>query len=202
VARPHKPILSRDLIVASALELTDRTGRFTLPELAQRLGVSVSSLYHHVAGRADIVEGIRGLMASAMSLPAGLDWQDAVLHWATAYRNAFAAHPAAIPMLMSQTVTDPETLARYDELAEVLHRGAGLTGEPLMVAITMLDNLCLGAALDLGAPSDVWAATDRDSELARAATEATHRDTSDAAFDRQLRLIVTDLARQAEAQPV
>jgi AcrR family transcriptional regulator len=34
-----------------------------VPELAQKLGVSVSSLYHHVAGRAEIVEGIRGLLA-------------------------------------------------------------------------------------------------------------------------------------------
>jgi hypothetical protein len=28
--------------------------------------VSVSSLYHHVAGRADIVEGIRGLLTATV----------------------------------------------------------------------------------------------------------------------------------------
>ena len=35
-----------------------------MPELAHKLGVSVSSLYHHVEGRADIVEGIRGLLTT------------------------------------------------------------------------------------------------------------------------------------------
>jgi AcrR family transcriptional regulator len=197
VPRPHKPILSRELIISTALDLVDRTGRFTLPELAQRLGVSVSSLYHHVGGRADIVEGIRGQLASTLTLPEDLDWQDAVAHWATAYRDSFAAHPAVIPMLVSQTVTDPATLARYDELAEVLHRDAGLDDEALMVAITMLDNLCLGAALDLAAPSDVWAAYERDSALTRAVAATTHDTRSSAAFHRQLRLIVGDLARQA-----
>ena len=97
MARPHRPILSRELIIATALDLIDRTGRFTLPELAQRLGVSVSSLYHHIEGRASIVEGIRGLLAATMTPPTEPDWQDAVVHWATSYRDAFAAHPAAIP---------------------------------------------------------------------------------------------------------
>ena len=41
--------------MTAALELVDKDGRFTVPELAHKLGVSVSSLYHHVAGRADIV---------------------------------------------------------------------------------------------------------------------------------------------------
>lgn len=201
MARPHKPILSRDLIITTALDLVDRTGRFTLPELAQRLGVSVSSLYHHVGGRAEIVEGIRGRLSVGLTPPADLAWQDAVVYWATAYRDAFAAHPAAIPMLVSQTITDPGTIARYDQLAEVLHAGAGLDGDGLMTAITMLDNLCLGAALDLGAPSEVWAAADRDTRLTRAAAMSSQQARSRAAFDRQLRLIVDDLARRA-AGPV
>ena len=56
--RPHKadPVPRADLLRRPGD--VDRTGRFTFPELAERLGVSVSSLYHHVKGRADIVEGI------------------------------------------------------------------------------------------------------------------------------------------------
>ncbi|HVK35292.1 MAG TPA: TetR/AcrR family transcriptional regulator C-terminal domain-containing protein [Microlunatus sp.] len=194
MARPRQPILSRDLIVTTALDLIDRTGRFTIPELAHRLQVSVSSLYHHVAGRADIVEGIRGRLVALMTMPTEPDWQDAVVHWATSYRDAFAAHPAAIPLLVGQTVSDPATLAQYDQLAEVLHERAGLTGDDLVVAITMLDTLCLGAALDLGAPSEVWA-VDRDSMLTRSLGGTPHAELSRTAFDRQLRLIVADLAR-------
>ena len=199
MARPHQPILSRDLIITTALDLIDRTGRFTLPELAHRLGVSVSSLYHHVEGRAGIVEGIRGHLAALMTAPTEPDWQDAVVHWATSYRDAFAAHPAAIPLLVGQTVSDPVTLAQYDQLAELLQVRAGLTGDDLVVAITMLDTLCLGAALDLGAPSEVWAALDRESTLTRSLAGTSHAELSRTAFDRQLRLIVTDLARQTQS---
>lgn len=199
MARPRQPILSRDLIVSTALDLIDRTGRFTLPDLAQRLGVSASSLYHHVGGRADIVEGIRGRLVAQMTSPTEPDWQDAVVHWATSYRDAFAAHPAAIPLLVGQTVSDPVTLSQYDKLAEVLQTRAGLTGDDLVVAITMLDTLCLGAALDLGAPSEVWA-VDRDSPLTRSPGETPHEELSRTAFDRQLLLIVTDLARATQPE--
>ncbi len=202
MARPRRPILSRDLIVATALELVDRTGRFTLPELAQRLGVSVSSLYHHVDGRASIVEGIRGLVTATMAPLTEPDWRDAVVHWATSYRDAFASHPAAIPLLVGQTVSDPLTLAHYERLAELLQDRAGLVGADLVVAITMLDTLCLGAALDLAAPAEVWADRARDTALARSLVGTSHAALSRAAFDRQLRLIVDDLARPAPGHAV
>lgn len=197
MARPHKPILSPDLIVTTALDLVDRTGRFTIPELAQRLGVSVSSLYHHIDGRGGIVEGIRARLAAGLTPPEGLSWQQAVIHWATAYRDAFAAHPAAIPLLVAQTVTDPTTLAQYEALAEILHEQAGLADQDLVIAITMLDNLCLGAALDLGAPSDVWDSLTRNTVFTRALSSSSRTVVARAAFDRQLRLIVGDLTRTA-----
>ena len=145
------------------------------------------------------MEGIRAQLVALMTAPTEADWQDAVVHWATSYRDAFAAHPAAIPLLVGQTVSDPVTLAQYDQLAELLQNRAGLTGDDLVVAITMLDTLCLGAALDLGAPSEVWAA-DRDSPLTRSPGGTPHAELSRTAFDRQLRLIVTDLARPTQAE--
>ena len=199
MARPHQPILSRELIMTAALELVDKDGRFTVPELAHKLGVSVSSLYHHVGGRADIVEGIRGLLTRPLTEVAPADdWQEAVRRWANAYRDGFAAHPAAIPMLVSQTVSNPVTLAQYDRLAEILEDQAGLTGDDLLVAITMLDNLCLGAALDLAAPPEIWSADNRDTALTRALAAAPDpdRDRSRRAFERQLEVIIASLARQ------
>jgi AcrR family transcriptional regulator len=199
VARPHRPILSRDLIIAAALDLVDADGRFTVPDLARRLGVSVSSLYHHVGGRADIVEGIRGLLTAEMTArPMPDDWREAVRQWATSYRDAFSAHPAAIPLLVSQTVSEPTVLAYYDRLADILDQQAGLRGDDLLVAITMLDNLCLGAALDLAAPADIWAADERDTAFTRALAEPSEPDRSRRAFDRQLSLIIDSLARQVD----
>lgn len=199
--RPHRAILSRELIFATALEMTDRAGRFTVPELAQRLGVSVSSLYHHVQGRAEIVEGIRGLMTPALdSLDADTPWEIAVTEWARAYRDSFAAHPAAIPALVGQTVSAPNTLAQYDLVAEVLER-AGLGADSIVMAITMLDTLCLGAALDLAAPSVIWEPRGAESSLSRALAGATPDvDRSSRAFEIQLALIVGELASQLTTQ--
>lgn len=194
MARPHRPILSRELIVATALQLIDSSGRFTVPELAHKLGVSVSSLYHHVDGRGDIVEGIRELLTKPMNaVSPSSDWREAVRQWATAYRDAFAAHPATIPLLVTQTVDNPETLALYDRLADILEQQAGLAGDDLLVAITMLDNLCLGAALDLAAPAEVWAANERDTALTRALAAAPDPARSRRAFDRQLSMIIDNL---------
>jgi AcrR family transcriptional regulator len=156
VPRPSQPILSRELICRTALSLLDRSGRFTVPELAQKLGVSVSSLYHHVAGRAEIVEGIRGLLAGSFApIDEDAPWEQGVATWARSYRDAFAAHPAAIPALVAQTITDPVTLQQYATLAGTLTR-AGFGPDSVVLAVTMLDNLCLGAALDVGAPSVIW----------------------------------------------
>jgi AcrR family transcriptional regulator len=201
VPRPHQPILSREIICRAALDLMDRTGRFTLPELAQRLGVSVSSIYHHVQGRDDIVEGIRGLvMGPSTPIVAGASWAEAVTRWARSYRDAFAAHPAAIPALLRHTVSEPAILAQYDALAAVLEE-AGFTPDATVLAITMLDNLCIGAALDLAAPSVVWAVDDRSSALGRALSGApSDRDRQERAFELQLSLVVDGLARQLSAE--
>lgn len=199
--RPHRAILSRELIFSTALEMTDRAGRFTVPELAQRLGVSVSSLYHHVQGRAEIIEGIRGLMTPSLtSLDANTPWEVAVTDWARAYRDSFAAHPAAIPALVAQTVSAPATLAQYDLIAQVLER-AGLSADSIVMAITMLDTLCLGAALDLAAPSVIWQPRGAESALSRALAGAdADVDRSRRAFEVQLALIVGELSGRLTAQ--
>lgn len=197
MARPHQAILSRALIFRTALQLIDRTGRFTVPEVAAKLGVSASSLYHHVTGRAEIVEGIRGLISTEFAQPVLTGpWPAAVTTWARSYRDAFAAHPAAIPLLVGQTVSDPGTLAQYDTIAALLET-AGLSADDILRAITVLDTLCLGAALDLTAPVVIWAAGE-DSALTRALAGATPGvDQSRRAFEFQLELIVGSLVSSA-----
>ena len=199
--RPSQPILSRELICRTALSLLDRTGRFTVPEVAQKLGVSVSSLYHHVAGRGEIVEGIRGLLADGFApIEDDVPWAAGVAAWARSYRDAFAAHPAAIPALVAQTITDPVTLQQYASLAGTL-AGAGFGPDSIVLAITMLDNLCLGAALDVGAPSVIWDDNPAlDSPLQAALTRSTlGADRAEQGFELGLALTIRGLAERLAA---
>ncbi|MCZ4148502.1 TetR family transcriptional regulator, partial [Escherichia coli] len=48
MARPSKPKRSLDAIATAALKLVDKHGEFTLPQLANSLSVTASSIYNHV----------------------------------------------------------------------------------------------------------------------------------------------------------
>lgn len=171
MARPSKPILSPDLIFRTALKQLDRTGSLNMPELARELKVSVSSVYHHVDGRSGVLEGVRALIAD-WDLPKTDDWAEMVRLWAGHYRDAFARHPGAIPALVGQAVSDPTTLRQYDALAVTLAE-AGFSSRSIVLSVSALDVLCLGAALDSSAPSMVWAAQpDANSPLQDAAAES------------------------------
>ncbi|WP_415847520.1 TetR/AcrR family transcriptional regulator, partial [Tsukamurella strandjordii] len=90
VGRPSTPQIDRASIGAAALELIDRDGGFTMPALARRLGVQVSSIYHHVDGRGAVVELVREAVTKDVdgawfdTLP----WDEAVEAWARGYRAA------------------------------------------------------------------------------------------------------------------
>ena len=58
-------LLDVDKIVDTAIVLINEKGRFTMPELATRLGVSISSIYHHISGRGELVDRIQVIEIAA-----------------------------------------------------------------------------------------------------------------------------------------
>ena len=58
-------------------------------------------------------------------------------------------------MLVAQTITDESVLQLYESLAAIL-LDAGFSARSIVLAVSMLDSLSLGSALDLGAPSVIW----------------------------------------------
>ncbi|MFF0990053.1 TetR/AcrR family transcriptional regulator C-terminal domain-containing protein [Kocuria nitroreducens] len=158
MARPRSPLLSVDAIVTAALALVDETGDFSFPKVAGRLGVSQSALYNHIDNREHIVELMRGRVFAA---PAPVDlenlpWEDALRALVRTYRDCMVAHPRLVPHLITQTVQDPGVIGIYEDMAVVLER-AGLVREAIVPAISAIDYLALGSALDLTAPEVVWA---------------------------------------------
>jgi|SoiMethySBSTD1v2_1073268.scaffolds.fasta_scaffold66506_2 AcrR family transcriptional regulator len=194
MARPSKPILSPDLIYRTALNQLDRTGSLNMPELARELGVSVSSVYHHVKGRTGVLEGVRAVIAD-WDCGDPDDWEEMVRRWAGHYRNAFARHPGAIPALVGQAVSDPSTLRQYDSLATKL-TNTGFSARSIVLSVSALDVLCLGAALDASAPSMVWTESpESSSPLHDAAVEAgLTDDRSRAAFEVQLGWVIAGMS--------
>ncbi|MGW6569885.1 TetR/AcrR family transcriptional regulator [Streptomyces sp. NPDC054975] len=157
MGRPRKPLLDRERITTVALELVDERGEFSVPQIAKRLGVQTASVYHHVDGRDGIVELLRERVCDAIDGDT-LDlepWDAALAAWARSYRAAFAAHPRAIPMLMTSPVRAPKVLAQYERAVTVL-LGVGFANADVMTVIVALENMVLGSALDLAAPVAMW----------------------------------------------
>jgi AcrR family transcriptional regulator len=157
VAGRRKRLLDTDAILDAALACVDELGRLTMSDLAARLGVSVSSVYHHLSGRTAIIEALRERLAAAIDpLPLdGGDWGEQIRRWTSGYRRAMAQHPNLIPLLNEQTMTASAVLRAYDQVATLL-RLAGVPAGEVVLWIGVFDAYVLGSALDLAAPDEVW----------------------------------------------
>ncbi|WP_138416131.1 TetR/AcrR family transcriptional regulator C-terminal domain-containing protein [Sinomonas gamaensis] len=158
MARPSEPLITVEAVTDAALELVDESGDFSLPRVAKRIGVTQSSIYHHVKGRDEIVERMRRRIIETTPRTAvdGLSWDDALRTLVRAYRDGFARHPRLAPLLVQQTVQDDLVLGLYEDIALTLER-AGFRGAEVLAAISTIDSFAIGAALDLAAPDVVWA---------------------------------------------
>ncbi|HKU10796.1 MAG TPA: TetR/AcrR family transcriptional regulator C-terminal domain-containing protein [Sinomonas sp.] len=158
MARPSEPLITVEAVTDAALELVDETGDFSLPRVAKRIGVTQSSIYHHVKGRDEIIELMRRRVIESGPRPRveELSWDDALRALVRAYRDGFARHPRLAPLLVQQTVQDELVIGLYEDIALALER-AGFSGPDVLAAISTIDAFAIGAALDLAAPDVVWA---------------------------------------------
>ncbi|MFC7219351.1 TetR/AcrR family transcriptional regulator [Streptomyces polyrhachis] len=128
MARPRKPLLSRERIVTAALDLIDADGLAALStrRLAAELGVSGPSLYNHFTTKDEILGAVADRVVEDVDLsmfeppddgaggaPAA-DWPEALLAWARSYRAALAAHPHLVPFLAAGPGRRPGGLRMAD----------------------------------------------------------------------------------------
>jgi AcrR family transcriptional regulator len=160
MARPRTQLLSREIILDAALELINLEHDFTVLGIGRRLGVNPSSLYHHLkGGRDEIINGLRERLYNRIDLPSlrtsNSPWQSRIEQWVRSYRDAVAAYPTAIPILIGRMVDDIPTLAVYETLATILVE-AGVPSSKQVGVIAMLDALVFGSAIDAGSPEPLW----------------------------------------------
>lgn len=119
MARPRKPLLSRDRIVGCALALVDAEGldAVSTRRLAAELGVSGPSLYHHFATKDAILDAAADAVCARVDLSMledGTPWREALLGWARSYRAALTAHPNIVPHLAKGPGRRPSQLRMAD----------------------------------------------------------------------------------------
>ena len=147
-AQPRVP-LSRQRALSAAVALADAEGigSLTMRKLARELGVEAMSLYHHVANKNDILDGMVDMVFSEIDLPSdNTDWKTAMRQRATSLRAALTRHPWAISIMESRTSPGPATLHHHDAVIGCC-RTAGFSIEMAAHAFSLLDSYIYGFVL-------------------------------------------------------
>jgi AcrR family transcriptional regulator len=142
--------LSRERLLRGAIAVADAggIGSLTIRSLAHELGVKPMSLYHHVANKEAILDGIIDVVFSEIDLPpADADWRQAMRRRAISARGVLRRHPWATPLMESRTNPGPATLRHHDAVLGTLRR-AGFSVELAAHAYSLLDSYIYGFALE------------------------------------------------------
>jgi AcrR family transcriptional regulator len=160
--------LSRERVLNGAIAVADAGGiaTLTIRSLAQELGVKPMSVYHYVANKDEILDGIVDIVFSEIELPsAGGDWRSELRRRALSARRVLRRHPWAIPLMQSRTNPGPATLRHLDSVIATL-RGGGLSLEMTAHAYALMDSYVYGfalseAALPINGPETVTEVADQ-----------------------------------------
>jgi len=149
--------LDRRRAIAAAVALADAEGigALSMRRLAKGLGVEAMSLYHHVAGKADILDGMVDAVFAEIDLPRpDVDWRTAMRERASSQRAALLRHPWALDLMESRTSPGPETLRHHDAVIGTC-LGAGFSLPDTAHAVALLDAFVYGFVLqELTLPFD------------------------------------------------
>ncbi|MCA5894196.1 TetR/AcrR family transcriptional regulator C-terminal domain-containing protein [Isoptericola sp. NEAU-Y5] len=206
-ARGTSAGLDRARIAAAAVALIDRDGleRFGVRPLAGALGVDPMSIYHHVKGKAALLdaasEAVLGEVAelavttttTAQHDPSG--WQELARNIAHAYRDMAYRHPRVFPLLVTRAQTSPVAVSALESLVAAMRRD-GLPDRVVADAPMVLFGFLNGHLLARTAEGQTAVpAFDPQTHPAMAALAPGWSDFgSDAELDRMLDIVLAGLA--------
>lgn len=102
--------LSRDMVLAKALELVDAEGleALSMRRLGQELGRNPMSLYRYAKNRAALLDGVAELVLDSLAIePADPDWKAQLRQLAHSLRRQALRHPNVVPLLVTRPLATP-----------------------------------------------------------------------------------------------
>jgi AcrR family transcriptional regulator len=142
---PRAP-LTRERVLHTAVALADAGGiaALSMRKLAEALGVEAMSLYHHVANKEEILDGMVDVVFEAITFPTKrVGWRAAMLARARAAREALTRHAWAIGLMESRRNPGPATLRHHEAVLACLRR-AGFSIAGAARAFSLLDSYTYG----------------------------------------------------------
>ena len=147
--RPARTPLSRQRVLLEAIALADESGidALTMRRLADRLHVEPMSLYHHVANKEEILDGMVEIVFREVELPSTeTDWRTAMRQRAASMRDALRRHPWAVGRMESRLTPGDATLHHHDAVIGCL-RAAGFSIQLTAHAFSAIDSYLYGFAM-------------------------------------------------------
>jgi AcrR family transcriptional regulator len=142
----RRPPLTREVVFRTAVTLADEAGAasLTMRALARELGVEAMSLYHHVANKDALLDGMVDLVFAEIALPvAGQDWRTEIRRRCESAREVLLRHPWAIGFVESRTGPSPATLRHHEAVLACL-RQAGFSVRLAAHAFALIDAQLFG----------------------------------------------------------
>ena len=153
--------LSRERVLRAAVDVADAGGveSLTMRRVAEPLGAEAMSLYHYVAGKEDLLDGVVDMVVQEINaavalidLPTrGAAWKPATRRRILTAREVFLRHPWAPAIFQSRTTPPPSVLKYFDALIGIMRDG-GISYDLAHHAIHALGSRALGFTLELFNP--------------------------------------------------
>ena len=203
-ARSRREPLNRDRVLRAGIAVADAEGldAVTMRRVGQALGVEAMSLYNHVGGKDELLDGMVDLLVEEIEHPPpGTGWKDAIRRRAWSGRELVRRHPWAPGLFMSRPQVRLPMVAYLDGVTGSLLE-AGFSPQLAHTALHVLDSRVLGFTRDLFDPAAQGPADAAVVEALRTGTfpnagritaEAVHDDDAEFAF--ALDLILDGLER-------
>ena len=144
-----RPGLSRDRIIEAAAGVADRGGiaGVSMRNVGAELGVEAMSLYHHLSGKDDLVDGLADWVIALIQMPRpGLPWRSEMVLRAESARVALSAHPWGLGLIESRRAAGEALLRHHDAVLGCLREG-GFSVALAAHAFSALDSYIYGFVL-------------------------------------------------------
>lgn len=139
--------LERTLQVALVVADDDGLEALTMRRLACELGVEAASLYHHVHGKDQILDGLVDVVAAEIERPVpSTDWRAAITERARNTRACLRRHPWAVSLMASRTRPGAATLGLLESGIRCFREG-GFSVVRAAHAISVVDSYVHGFVL-------------------------------------------------------
>lgn len=147
--RAAREPLTRERIIAAAAAVADDAGLagVSMRSVGRRLGVEAMSLYHHIAHKEQLLDGLADWVFTQFRAPApDAGWRDGLRERAASIRAVLSAHPWGLMLVESRRAAGDATLAYHDAVLGNLRRG-GFSIELAAHAFSLVDAYVYGFIL-------------------------------------------------------